>query len=181
MATVFPLVALYQAVKQRFADEGTTANVVFGRRETAKQVNQGTGGANRVIFEPGRDGRMGSYLPAKYPGRDTRPLGCLREYATVYCWASAGGTGSNDESAHYEAARLLHDATYRSLYLASFDEVLCTLRFGDPSWILAKTERFYGYECQFTLDLEAMIPDAPYSMTSMTGAAITTVLAESLT
>ena len=156
MSTVFALTTLFNAVKDDFESNGVTANVIFGRREPSKTTNQGPGRANRVVFSPGVNGRMGSYGPARNPGRNPRPIATLLEMATVYVWAF-DGSAPNDEAVQYEACRLLHDAVVASIYRAAHG----TYEISDAAWVVSRTERQFGYECTFTLALQGMIPDLP--------------------
>ena len=157
--TVLALSLVIEDVRQRFIDEGTQCNVSFGRREKSKQINQGPGRANRVVFEPSVDGKLGKYDAARYPGRNPRPLRTLKEWCTVYCWGW-DGTKANDELAHYTQARLIHDAVIRAIYL-SVQSGHGTFQLSDPMILVDKVEKVFGCELKFTLEVSAMIPDEP--------------------
>lgn len=165
MASDFALRLLFQDVKDRFALEGPTANVVFGKREPAKQINQGPGRANRVVFVPGDPaGKAGKYEGAKIARvplaeRRIRSLGTLRELATVYCWAY-DFDAPNDEAAQYEAARTLHDYVVRAIYRSpNVGHGSYTLL--SPGWAQKSTERKFGAELFFLIEFEARILDLP--------------------
>lgn len=167
----FALTTLVADVKALFTSEGNTANVVFGKRESTKQINQGTGRANRVVFSPGDPaGKAGSYTGAKvtrkgpsFAGRKaSKSLGTFLEKATVYCWSVDATTAAalNDESKQYDAARLLHDQVIRAIY-RSPNVGHGTFKISGPQWVQDKVERRFGAEIMFQLEFEAMIPDEP--------------------
>ena len=167
--SVFALSLLVADVKALFtAEGGPTANVVFGKREPAKQINQGPGRANRVVFTPGDPkGTAGSYEGAKIHRRGfgsgrkaSKSLLTFREKATVYCWAvdATSKEALNDEAKQYDAARLLHDYVVRAIY-RSPNVGHGTFKLSGPQWFQDKKERVYGAEIMFTLEFEAMVPD----------------------
>jgi len=173
--SVQALSIVYEDVKQRLIDDGPIGVVVtFGRRERTKQINQGTGRANRVVFQPGDDGsgKMGTYAPPRNPGRLPRPLFTLREIAYVYCWAY-DPTDPNNEQLQYEAAKLLHDQVLRAIYKSRVGHG--TIQVKDPTLQAQKTERLFGYEIRFTLELESMVPDSPGIWPEATGVAPTAI------
>jgi len=71
------LVSLVDGVRDYFSDHSVTANVSIGWNERTKQVNQGAGGANRVVFTPSDDsGRGGRLAGAHHVGsRDINLVG----------------------------------------------------------------------------------------------------------
>ncbi len=118
---VFALPLLFADVRDQLLHDNVTAAVVFGRREAAKQTNQGPGGGNRVVFAPGLpDGKAGTYEGAKLHRQGlavskSKSLGTFREYATVRVWG-VDIANPNDEALQYKAARLLHDQVVRAIY-----------------------------------------------------------------
>lgn len=156
--------AVFQDVKQLFADEGATASVIFGRREPTKQINQGTGRANRVVFVPGVAGKLGSYSAARNPNRNPRPLATLLENFTVYCWGY-DGANPRDELLQYKAVHLVHDQVIRAIYLSSRSGH-GTVEWTDPQVVNdEKVELRFGMEWQFTLTVQSMIPDTSWPET----------------
>jgi len=171
----FALSLLVADVKALFVAEvsagGATANVVFGKREPTKQVNQGPGRANRVVFSPGDpSGKAGTLEGAKldrrgvFGGRKrtSRSLATFRELATVYCWAcdATDAATKNDESKQYDAARLLFDQVVRAIY-RSPNVGHGGFKISGAQWIQNKVERVDGAEIMFLLEIEAMVPDEP--------------------
>lgn len=166
MTTVLALPLLVERVTTLFAADGTTANVVFGWREVAKQINQGTGRANRVVFEPGDNLALGDIRGANQPGRNPRPIATLGELCTVYVWAFDSSAPSS-EIVQYTAARLLFDAVVRAIHLSAVGHSTVAARIGysisKPRWIRDNPERAFGAEIAFTLSVDAMIPDEPWT------------------
>jgi hypothetical protein len=167
--TLFALPQLYLDIKARFAADGLGASVVFGWREPTKRTNQGTGRALRVCIVPGVKGKAGQYAPARNPGRvlpdgPERSLRTFLELAEVYCWGcdNTSPALASDELAQYEAARRLHDAVVRAIYLSP-NVGHGAFKISDPSWVIENVnERRFGAELKFTLEVQALIPDQPY-------------------
>ena len=110
------LVQLVQHTKAKLSAAGVTAEVVFGEREVAKQINQGAGRANRVVFAPGDDGgNLGAYDAPVKPGRNPRSLWDWMLLFRVYVWAY-DGTKPEDELAQWAAVVELHDVVVEALH-----------------------------------------------------------------
>jgi hypothetical protein len=141
------LTPLFDSMVANLTEQGVTAAVVFGRREAAKQINQGFGRANRVVFEFGDpNGKMGTPEAGRNPGGNPRPVGRLAEIGTVYCWARDNDK-PNDERAQYVACRALYGSVFQALRNAGFGN----LRMGDPELVADNPERLFGCECRFTV------------------------------
>ncbi|WP_437606258.1 hypothetical protein WMF20_35400 [Sorangium sp. So ce834] len=141
------LTALYRHVQERLEVAGVTAEVRFGRREPAKQINQGVGRANRVVFSPGDDGGgLGGYEAPVKPGRNPRPIWDWLLVARVYVWAY-DGSAPNDEALQWDAVTELHDLVLEAIH--SY-----TAGFYQPSSprVLGTTERRFGEEIVFLLE-----------------------------
>ena len=98
------IVRLYQDVRAYFETKGRGSSVVFGRKERWIQINQGTGGANRVVFIPGRlKGEDGALIGVDGPGEivkagvvTPRALFLQSKIVTISIWAA---NETNDPSA----------------------------------------------------------------------------------
>jgi hypothetical protein len=156
------LLALFDNVKQNLADQGVTANVVFGRREPTKQINQGPGRANRVVFAPGDDsGSLGEYAAARDPGRNPRPLRSWDLRCRVFVWAY-DGDAPQDEYAQFSALLDLHDAVIRAIYRDAVGQ----FQLSAPRLVADPVERRFGEEMVFELVLVRVpILDAPQPTT----------------
>lgn len=150
------LPALFETVRHILIerDQGTMS-VTWGARESGKQVNQGLGRANRVIFKPGKAKKIGKYEPARRPGGNPRTLFRLRELAEIRIWA-ADTTAPNDELAQYKAVMALHGQVVRALYHAGHG----TFTLEDPEWVTKDIERPFGMEMTVTLSIDHPLYDA---------------------
>jgi hypothetical protein len=147
------LLGLADAVQSHFRANEVPANVVFGRRERAKVINQGPGGANRVVICPGtpqgKMGRMG--LDGLQPGarKDfgrARALAQWESIATVYVWAVDNAQREN-EIAQYCAAVELLETTLQAIHTFAAGNY----KLGDVDADATALERMYGFELSFTL------------------------------
>ncbi|WP_156338488.1 hypothetical protein [Chondromyces crocatus] len=162
-------------MRQVFADESITAVVVLGEREPAKQLNQGPGRANRVVFAPGDEsGGAGEYAAARNPGRNPRPVRTLVALSRVYVWAY-DGAAPNSEEAQYEAVWVLHDRTISAIHRKAHGTYQVTA----PRWTNKVTERAFGKELVFMLQLEVPILERPIPTAPGIEPVVTTRLAAS--
>ncbi len=160
------------AVREYLEARRVVAQVLFGRRERARRVNQGAGGANRIVFQPGDDGgRLGQIGPVHQPGpRDiaagisARSLANLSAVYTVYVWASApassGGASQSrtrDELADFEAAEDLLQWTVRAVHWA-FDG---HSQWGELSVVPEPVELANGVELKASLTVGFPLYDTP--------------------
>lgn len=116
------LLTLDTAVAAWFVTNGVTAKVEFGRRRRAMQINQGPGGANRVIFSPGDpSGKLGKLGPVHLPGQReaanrARSIADAKALVTVYVWACDPTKDPSDERSHWSAALDLQEWTMRAVH-----------------------------------------------------------------
>jgi len=149
---------LFEDVKDYFALHGYGSSVVFGWREVSKQVNQGTGRANRVVFVPGDDGgKAGKLAPAKIGGR-RRQIATYEELFQLRVWGH-DPAAPNDERAQYRATRALFDLVLNALR----DSACGRYDVGDPKWTTTPVERLFGKElvANVTLDVPVMRSSQP--------------------
>jgi hypothetical protein len=86
MANRSGFLALVEGVQAHFERNGLTAHVAPATwgRERYKHVNQGPGGANRVLFLRGREGgAIGSFVAPQNTSREPRPLAGLDGLVTM--------------------------------------------------------------------------------------------------
>jgi hypothetical protein len=155
MAVVLALEDLYSKVTARFLADGRGPTVVyqpFGWREPAKQRTT----SERIVWVPGDDesGELGKLGPARYPGRNPRPLATLGELFTCYIAAQDPSDPTN-EAKQYRATRLLFDEWTRALYLAARD----TFTIVRSTWVLDKTQFRHGAAIRSLGAIQSMIPD----------------------
>jgi len=155
--SVLALLVLYDGVEQVFKKEGRNTSLCFGEKEATKQINQGPGRANRVIFIPGDRGfRQGMVGPAKYPGNNPRSLNTLKEAFRVQVWA-VNPTNSS-ERAQYEAVRLLQDDVIRIMEKCDPGG----LRVLQSRYMRETVECNFGMMIEMQCEIDAMIPDKRY-------------------
>jgi len=134
---------------------------VFGWQEIDKQ-----GPSPRIVWVPGDEGSgaIGQFGAGKYPGRlPARPLGQIGELVTVYV-QGFDATQPENERKQYEAARALLDAFYRAVYLAAHG----TFEIISAGWVISKKVRRHGATIRVLLNIQALIPDAPYTVAPVT-------------
>jgi hypothetical protein len=126
----------------------------FGWREPPKQLSS----TRSIIWVPGDDdtGDLGRMLPAKYPGRNPRPLGNLAELFTVYISAH-DPTAPDDERKQYHATRLLFDEWWRAVYLSGVQHSEIALV--KSGWLIKKIQHRYGATLRLVGAIQSMIPD----------------------
>lgn len=162
--------ALFQAVVANVAALGSNATVVRGEREIAKQMNQGPGRANRVVFALGDEsGARGDYEPPAKPGMRTavgatnqraRSLWDWHLSARVYVWAY-DGTAPEDEGAQEDAMFELHDVIVEAIHKFASGHY----KIRAPKKVGKVVERRFGCETMFILE---------YAQPVMTGSLPTT-------
>lgn len=153
MSVVLAVPRAYDAVVERFADDGTVCDFGFGWRETQKQP----AGPRRIVWQPGDvSGALGAVGAARFPGRNPRPLGTLEELVTVFVEAYDARDPENERT-QYQATRELFDAFVRALYLAAHG----TYEIVSSKWDTTKTVRRRGAMIVCVLVVQSMIPDEP--------------------
>lgn len=165
MSEVFALPLLFDAMSAILAaDVIPPPTMKFGWKEVAKQINQGTGRANRIVFAPGDEHfEFGKDLAPDKPGRNPRPLATEEELFTAYIWA-VDNSDRNNERLQYEAARALYDAWRRALYLATHtdgDNGIGPAAVVMQRWSKSgdRLERPFGAEIIAVCTVQAMVPD----------------------
>lgn len=163
------ITTLYDAVAQRFVDDGLTVPMAFGWRSSA-QV--GVTPLRRIVWIPGdENGNLGAILPPKYPGFNpllgARPLATLEELVTIEI-TSYDTTASENERAQYQATRELFDQLIRAVYLAAHG----TYRYVSQKWITVRKERRFGAAIRVVLAVQAVIPDAANAIESVSADAV---------
>jgi len=103
------VVALFRAVKAYIGSEAISpgTSVVFGNNERQRQINQGVGGANRVVLVPGRlpNGDDGEFDGAPGPGEfvaddgtiTPRIIAAQKKIITFSIWADNSAPDSTAE------------------------------------------------------------------------------------
>ena len=158
-----PFKRLVDGVAAYLSEKGVTAVVDRGWKARAKQINQGPGRANRVVFMGSKpDGSAGLILNprqvgSRHAGGDysVRPLSDWSRAVYVSIWAY-DGDHPNDEGAQDDAVYQLFAWVQRGVQ---------SVAFGNAVWGATKftipTERAFGLELLVDLTFQHMIPDLP--------------------
>lgn len=178
------LVQLYADVKSYFATASPGTAVVFGFKERTMQINQGTGGANRVCFVPGRlDGAAGSLVGVDGPGEridrtdPSNPVAIPRalflqgKLGTLSIWASNPSDNPDDRVDEVQAEQIIEQyfewvvrAVKRSIAGAA------NVEWADPKYNREPNEMRFGIELlvEFTVGTQ-LLDDVPniYTATSV--------------
>lgn len=162
------LPVLFDAVVARFKLDSTDAENVFGWRQPQKHKVR----ESRIVWVPGDiGGSAGEIRAARNPGGNPRSLATLGELFTVHVSANDPQFPEN-ELGQYQATRLLYDAWYRAVYLAAHG----TFSVQSLEWNVTKNERRHGAGLICVCEVEALVPDSPYTTVPLEGADITTSL-----
>lgn len=167
-----------------FTTEGPrkTAPILFGWRESYKQINQGAGGANRIVFTPGDDsGRDGPMVGVMRPGHRqvtapptdntsagqgalTRPLWDWQRVALVSVWAVDPAQPQNDAANIEAVERLLEDVIQAVQAIA-----VGVATWGAPIWT-TPIESQFGKEIRIPLHVRTQFFDLPQNTVTPTSA-----------
>lgn len=168
------LVALVTHVRNYFLLKGIDANVPpLGWKERTKQINQGIGGANRVVFVPsGPNGAAGPLASIRGPGKRLHNANSADAFTRrgLYNWERQAGVSiwgidrSNpldieNEEAQIEATELLFERVIEAVhyFVASSEQQFggyATVEWGEPTWVTPPNERVFGRELLAPLTLK---------------------------
>ncbi len=168
IAITSPFKQLVDGVAAFFVANEITAVVERGWKARAKQINQGPGRANRVIFMPSKaDGGAGAIVNPRQvglievgedpalPEYTIRPLSDWSRSLIVSMWAYDGDS-ANDEGAQCDAV----DALFRWTQIA-----VQAVAFGNAVWNETKftvpAERAFGLELLAGLTYQSPVFDMP--------------------
>ncbi len=170
----FSLPVLFDAVVARFELDSTKAQQDFGWKEPARLTE--TANVGRIVWVPGDEagsaGELRAARKTRPAGDDSRSLATLGELFHVRIEAADPQFPENERS-QYIITRKLYDAWLRAVYLAAHG----TFRVLSLNWNLDKNERRHGAELICVCEIEAKIPDAPFTLApDDTEAEITTSL-----
>jgi hypothetical protein len=154
---------LYDAVKAYFDEQAWDAAFDYGEKAITKQVNQGPGRANRVLFAPtGEGGDLGELVAPKYVGRQARAIFDWQIPGRVFVWAW-DSSAPTDERKQWDAIQ------------EPFERVLTAIRKhsgaggvykpGKPKSASRVIERPFGVEIVFPLNFIQALVEAPATRT----------------
>lgn len=149
-----PLDTLINGVRDYFTAQNVGAEVRLGFRERSKQINQGAGSANRVVFYPGATGKGGKISGVLGPGGNPRPLYIWDMLLTVSMWA-CDMSDPNDEAKQISAAFFLVERTTQAIHRVAG----VAGQFQTLDWTVSPVERVHGVEVVGTMHLCANLFD----------------------
>jgi hypothetical protein len=178
------LLAAADYVAAYFVANGVTATTDVGWRKRGQQINQGPGGANRVLFSPSDDsGDGGELAPPRFPGArqlrtaaDQPALASIRSLANwnrkvqLSIWAvDPDPTKRAVERFQIAATEALIEWTVRAVHSAP--GAFAAVKFGKAKWTVP-AERSFGLEALISLEFSQPIFDVPNQTFYPTGAAV---------
>jgi hypothetical protein len=178
MANLDALPLLFDSVAAYFAALGTGTAVDFGWHARAKILNQGVGGANRVVIVPGdpKTGAAGKFSRGRQAETNPRVLLQFDEQAVVCLW----GVDTSDirsERLQYAATKQLLELTVQALHRAIDPSSgravgFANISIASPTWSVENTELYFGREMQLQLTQRGPLFDTTFD-TATPDAAVT--------
>lgn len=156
------LVQLHADVAAYFAAtwKPKPAAVLFGMKERWKQINEGTGGTNRVVIIPGTiDGKDGVILAPTGVGGNPRELHTQPKIVTFSLWAADNSTPdrSSDERAQQNAIEQMQEWVIRAVQQSIAGEANAV--WGECSYNRNPNELRYGVEYLMQLAVDSTFYD----------------------
>lgn len=137
-----------------FVANGWTTAISYGWEKHGQQINQGPGGADRIVFRPGDDaGKAGTFGPPKRANAFPRQLAAWSALLYVYVWAR-DETAPQDDAAQVRKVVELNERLFRAVHM----HYSGYYRFSDPQWV-GPVEYRYGRELRVSLTLHIPILD----------------------
>jgi hypothetical protein len=154
MAYLLALPWLFDQVSASFAAESVPAVNLFGWRVPAQHAI-----GNRLAWFPGDPtGAFGQIAPPRNPGGYPRSLATTLEVFTVII-NGQDPTEPENERLQYAIVRYLRDAWYRAVH----NTVHGAWALKSEQWITDRNERRYGAALRIIAQIEATVPDLPFS------------------
>lgn len=152
---------LYELVRDAFAaDEDIAAeakpSVVYGRQAVTKQVNQGGGRANRIVFlrgdESGKDGLFTGPSGKAFPFRIYTRVAVFQ----IRIWAHDPTPGAG-ELEHHKVLEALVESVANKVRA----EAMGRLRWKEAHHTITPVERVFGVEVTFLCELDEPVLERP--------------------
>lgn len=164
MSTISGLVALAKGVQGVFDAQGIDAVVATGVKQRTFQINQGPGGANRVVFIPGvldpsqqapkvRDAGVFSKPRHNHAPPKPREIAWWHKTISVSIWA-VDTSNKDDEFTQMAAVENLLEVTVAAIHRAVYSDssgVLMAVGLADlilerADWVAPPVEMGFGQE-----------------------------------
>lgn len=152
------------------------ATIVVGERSKVAQINQGPGGANRIVIQPGDDGgKDGEFLGVRGPGPKTivpppldntttaqgtqvRRISDWNRLFMISVWACDPARPRDDLPSYEACERLLED--FMQAVTATYP---AHIAWGAPTWTRKTVDTEYGREIRVPLAIRSTMFDLPES------------------
>ncbi len=168
-ARVGGLDRLYDDIVWWFESRERTESIVFGRDQIAQQLNQGTGGANRVVVAPGDPtGKAGKLTAARgMRGSDgRRSIYGWDELGQIRVWVADPNPNGPPASKHRRTDRALR-ALFEDVLCAVHESLCGRLTLGDPTFTVVPAELVYGHELTMLITMHGRIDDERHTKTAI--------------
>lgn len=146
---------LVKSCQEYFVDQSINIPIAMGERPVFKQ----SPGSNKIVFVP----IGGKYGPPRGINYNPRHLRTWISTADVHVWGYDGygaskGFSGQDELLHYERTEILHNQICRAIHHYAYG-----MRYdlSNPRWTNTPTDKKFGKELVFTVELEVPIIDVP--------------------
>jgi hypothetical protein len=156
-------VAMVEAIEAFFADEGHDTLVWIGWHDQARTINQGPGGANRIVFD--MNGTKAKTLPVRGgPGMrrtsegDARTLHVTQYQIPVTFWAYDSTGDGEDDRLQIRALAVMFERCSQAIAQWAYANHLWT----DRDWSSPPTERAFGRQMKATLLLDEVVRDVDF-------------------
>ena len=143
---------LVKSCQAYFIDQNINVPIEMGEKPIFKNHQ-----SNKVIFTP----IGGKYGPARGQGHNPRHLRTWISTAEVHClgydgYGASKGFPAQDELQHYEQTEIIHNQIQRAIYHYAHG---MRYELSSPKWTNSPTDKKYGKELVFTVELEVPIID----------------------
>lgn len=169
MANIAGLTALAAGMQGYFTKYAIDTVVAFGWRARSEILNQGPGGANRIVIIPGdpKSGKAGPLKRGRQAQTNPRVLFEWDALATMSIWG-VDTNDTNDEKLQYAATVALLELAVRALQNAVEPTTMtpvgvANLTLGEPSWSVDNTEMYFGRELLLPITQKGPLLDRPIS------------------
>lgn len=177
----FGLAALAGGMQVYLANAGSTATCSFGWREREKILNQGPGGASRIVVIPGDpdSGDAGTFERGHQVSTNPRVLLTWAKLATLSVWGVNASSEANlqNESLQATATENLLELAVQALHNAVDPETgdrlgVAQIRWQSLKWSTRNTNMYFGRELLCPFIQKGPLFDFTYAVTTTATAVV---------
>lgn len=154
MARVPAITALASGVRSFFVDNGVTASVSVGWKAPTKRINEGPGGANRVVLIPtDPSGRAGRFVIGTTTHHTPKPIATWEQNIVVAVWAvdASSPDALADDEKQFTAVNDLLENTMEAIRGVAHAAAIP----GEINFLLEPLELAYGREARVSYVLKS--------------------------